>query len=241
VIAAKRRRFETADLPIISVDGKKRELVGNFKNAGRTWRRRERSVNDHDFPSDAVGVALPYGIYDERRNAATIVVGTSKETAEFAVDAIEAWWRREGRERYPDAKKLLILADSGGANSPRCKIWKCDLQSKLCNAHRLTVTVCHYPPGASKWNPIEHRVFSQISRNWQGVPLETYEVITRYISATTTQTGLAVSAILNKKAYETGKEVSDRELELLNIRSPKDLPDWNYTISPYTAKQLAKM
>lgn len=158
IINAKRRKFESADLPIISVDGKKRELVGNFKNAGRTWRRKPRQVKDHDFPSDAQGVALPYGIYDVRRNAGMVVLGTSRETPAFAVDAIEQWWRSSGKQHYPGATELLILADSGGANSPRCRVWKCDLQQKLCNRHGLRVTICHYPPGASKWNPIEHRL-----------------------------------------------------------------------------------
>ena len=201
VIAARRRKFETADLPIISVDGKKRELIGNFKNGGRTWRRKSREVKDHDFPSDAQGVALPYGVYDVRRNTGHVVVGTSRETAEFAVDAIEDWWRRYGKKHYTGATQLLILADSGGANSSRCKLWKCDLQQKLCNEHGLHVTVCHYPPGASKWNPIEHRLFSEVSRNWQGVPLESYDVALNYISTTRTKTGLTVSAKLNAKIF----------------------------------------
>jgi len=241
VIAAKRRRFQTADLPIISVDGKKRELIGNFKNGGRTWRRKTREVKDHDFPSDAQGVALPYGIYDVRRNAGTVMVGTSRETPEFAVDAIEHWWRSEGRKHYPGATELLILADSGGANNPRCKVWKCDLQQKLCNEHHLRVTVCHYPPGASKWNPIEHRLFSALSKNWQGVPLETYDVALNYISTTKTKTGLTVSAKLNSRTYEKGQAVADNEMDLLNIRAHRTLPEWNYTIKPYAQKQLRKL
>jgi hypothetical protein len=241
LIAAKRRKFETADLPIISIDGKKRELIGNFKNGGRTWRRKATQVKDHDFPSDAAGVALPYGIYDVRRNAGMLVVGTSRETPEFAVDAIEYWWRSYGRKHYPGAKELLILADSGGANSARCKVWKCDLQQKLCNAHGLRITVCHYPPGASKWNPIEHRLFSEVSRNWQGVPLETYDVALNYISTTKTQTGLTVSAKLNSKIYQKGQTATDEEMALLNIRTHRTLPEWNYTIKPYAQKQLRKM
>jgi hypothetical protein len=242
VIAAQRRKFETADLPIISVDGKKRELIGNFKNGGRTWRRNAREVKDHDFPSDADGVALPYGIYDVRRNTGMIMLGTSRETAAFAVDAIEHWWRSYGRKHYVGASELLILADSGGANSPRCKLWKCDLQQKLCNVHGLRVTVCHYPPGASKWNPIEHRLFSEVSKNWQGVPLNTYDVALKYISTTKTRTGLTVSATLNSKVYEKAQAVTDTEIGLLNIRSAHaTLSDWNYTIRPYTQKQLRKM
>ena len=241
LIAAKQRRFATADLPIISVDGKKRELIGNFKNGGRTWRRKAIEVKDHDFPSDAQGVALPYGIYDVRGNTGMIVVGTSRETPAFAVDAIEHWWRRCGKKHYAHATDLLILADSGGANSPRCKLWKCDLQQKLCNEHGLRVTVCHYPPGASKWNPIEHRLFSEVSKNWQGVPLETHEVALNYISSTRTKTGLTASAKLNAKTYETGQQVTDEEMKLLNIRAHRSLPEWNYTIMPYAHKQLRKM
>ncbi len=155
-INAQCRQFETADLPIISIDGKKRELIGNFQNPGRSLRRKAEEVNDHDFLTDADGVALPYGIYDLRRNAGTVVLGTSRETPAFAVDAIEYWWRAQGKENYPQATELLILADSGGANSARSHVFKCDLQQKICNRHGLRVTLCHYPPGASKWNPIEH-------------------------------------------------------------------------------------
>ena len=237
VIAGKQRKFETSDLPIISIDGKKRELIGNFKNSGRTWRRKAREVKDHDFPSDAQGVGLPYGIYDVRRNTGMIVLGTSRETPEFAVDAIEHWWRSYGKKHYVGATELLILADSGGANSPRCKVWKCDLQQKLCNEHGLSVTVCHYPPGASKWNPIEHRLFSAISKNWQGVPLETYDVALNYISTTKTKTGLTVSAKLNSKIYEKGQAVTEEEMKLLNIRAHGTLPEWNYTIRPYDRKR----
>lgn len=233
LISAKCRRFETADLPIISIDGKKRELIGNFKNAGKTLRRKSKNVNDHDFPSDAEGVALPYGIYDVRRNAGTVVVGTSRETPAFAVDAIEHWWRTTGRKHYPGAAELLILADSGGANSSRSKVWKCDLQQKLCNKYGLRVTVCHYPPGASKWNPIEHRLFSEISKNWQGVPLQSYETVLNYISTTRTRTGLTVCAKLNTKTYETGEEVTEEEMDRLCIRRHRSSPEWNYTIRPY--------
>jgi len=241
LISAKRRQFESADLPIISVDGKKRELIGNFKNHGRTWRRKALQVNDHDFPSDANGVALPYGIYDVRRNCGTIVLGTSRETSAFAVDAIERWWRSSGRKHYPDAAQLLILADSGGANSPRSRVWKCDLQQKLCNRHQLRVTVCHYPPGASKWNPIEHRLFSEVSRNWQGVPLQTYETALNYISTTTTRAGLQVTATLHTKIYQTGESVSDEEMALLKIRPHRTMPEWTYTITPQNPTRRGKM
>ncbi|MGH8731171.1 MAG: ISAzo13 family transposase [Burkholderiales bacterium] len=241
VINTKRRKFASADLPIISVDGKKRELVGNFKNNGKTWQREPQEVNDHDFPCDAEGVALPYGIYDVRRNTGMVVLGTTRETPAFAVDAIARWWRSSGRRHYPGADELLILADSGGANSSRSRVWKCDLQQKLCNRHGLRVTVCHYPPGASKWNPIEHRLFSEISKNWQGVPLQTYETALNYISTTKTRAGLKVTATLNAKTYQTGERVTDEEMELLKIRTHRTLPEWSYTITPQNRNRLQCM
>jgi hypothetical protein len=231
-INATRRRFESADQPIISVDGKKREMVGNFKNNGRVWRRESKEVNDHDFRTDALGVALPYGVYDVRRNTGLMVVGTSRETPAFAVDAIERWWRTNGARYYPRADRLLVLADSGGANSARSRVWKCDLQQKIANRHGLKVTVCHYPPGASKWNPIEHRMFSEISKNWQGVPLDSYETVMKYIRTSKTATGLKIGAVLNTKPYQTGEEVGEQEMALLNIRARKTLSEWNYTIRP---------
>ncbi|EQD68491.1 Transposase, Rhodopirellula-type, partial [mine drainage metagenome] len=173
-----------------------------------------------------------------RRNAGMVVVGTTCETPAFAVDAIEHWWRSSGRKHYPDAAELLILADAGGADSPRARVWLCDLQQKLCNRHGLRVTVCHYPPGASKWNPIEHRLFSQISRNWQGVPLESYETVLNYISTTRTSAGLTVAAKLNSKTYQKGQEVTDEEMKLLSIRRHRTLPEWNYTIKPYNKNRL---
>ncbi|MGH9466878.1 MAG: ISAzo13 family transposase [Terriglobales bacterium] len=241
VIKRKRRRFERATLPIVSVDGKKRELLGNFKNPGKTWRRKPREVNDHDFPTDAQGVALPYGIYDVQRNTGMIVLGTSRETPAFAVDALERWWRSHGAKRYPHADELLILADCGGANSARSRVWKCDLQQKLCNRHGLRVTVCHYPPGASKWNPIEHRLFSEISKNWQGVPLESYETALNYISTTKTTAGLKVTARLHEKTYHTGEHVTDEEVDLLKIRTHRTLPEWTYTIAPQTPIRRRRM
>lgn len=173
-----RRSFEQAGLPVISVDSKKKEKVGNFKNDGKTWRQEAKDVFDHDFPSNAEGKAIPYGIYDTQKNKALVVVGTSSETPEFAVEAVENWWcLPEQQHDYKSAKQLMILADCGGGNGYRSTVWKRDLQEKLCNRQGLTVTVCHYPPGASKWNPIEHRLFSQISRNWEGVPLDSYETV----------------------------------------------------------------
>jgi hypothetical protein len=236
-INSTRRQFARADLPIISVDGKKREMIGNFKNTGRGWRREPKQVNDHDFRTDAIGVALPYGIYDVRRNTGMVMVGTTRETPAFAVDAIDRWWRTRGRKDYPSAERLLILADSGGANSARSRVWKCDLQQKICNRYGLSVTVHHYPPGASKWNPIEHKMFSEISKNWQGVPLESYETATKYISTTETRTGLKVNAVLNNTPYETGEEVTDAEMQMLRIRPHKTLPEWNYTITPQSRQR----
>jgi hypothetical protein len=170
-----------------------------------------------------------------------VLVGTSRETPAFAVDAIEQWWRTSGKKYYVDARELLILADSGGANSSRCKVWKCDLQQKLCNKHGLRVTVCHYPPGASKWNPIEHRLFSEISKNWQGVPLQTYDIALNYLSTTRTQTGLTVTAKLNAKTYQKGESVTDEEMNRLNIRRHRASPEWNYTIRPYGSRAPSKM
>jgi hypothetical protein len=167
-INSSRHRFERAKHPVISVDGKKRELIGLFKNNGRAWREKPKQVNDHDFRTDAVGVALPYGIYDVGRNTGMVMVGTTRETPALAVDVIDRWWRSRGSKDYPGAEHLLILADSGGANSAKSRVWKCDLQQKICNRCGLSVTVHHYPPGASKWNPIEHKLFSEISKNWPG-------------------------------------------------------------------------
>jgi hypothetical protein len=231
-IKSTRQRFERANQPVISVDGKKREMIGLFKNNGRAWREKPKQVNDHDFRTDALGVALPYGIYDVGHNTGMVMVGTTRETPAFAVDAIDRWWRTRGSKDYPGAERLLILADSGGANSARSRVWKCDLQQKICNRHGLSVTVNHYPPGASKWNPIEHKLFSEISKNWQGVPLESYETAINYISSTATRTGLKVKAVLNSKTYETGETVTDEEIQMLRIRLHKTHPEWNYTIMP---------
>ena len=172
-----RTRFERKGLPIISVDTKKREMIGLFKNQGSRWARQATPVNDHDFLSDALGVAISYGIYDPQANRGHIVVGTSHDTSEFAGDALALWWKREGRNHYPDADRLLVLADCGGSNGNRTAAWKCALQNKLCDAFGLRVTVAHYPPGASKWNPIEHRLFSEVSRNWAAQPLVSYETM----------------------------------------------------------------
>lgn len=228
-----RKQFEQAGFPVISVDSKKKEKVGNFKNDGRAWRKEPKEVFDHDFPSDAKGKAIPYGIYDTQKNKALVVVGTSSETPEFAVESVEKWvCLPEQQNDYKSANQLMILADCGGGNGSRSTVWKRDIQEKLCNRHGLTVTVCHYPPGASKWNPIEHRLFSPISRSWAGVPLDSHETVLNYIATTTTKTGLKVKAILNEKIYLKGQSASQLELDNLNITKDRRLPEWNYTIRP---------
>lgn len=233
-IDRKRKEFSSRGNPIVSVDTKKKEPIGKFKNPGACWEQQAQLVNDHDFRSDAVGLAIRYGIYDPGVNRGFLVVGTSHETPAFAVDAITLWWKSCGQKRYVGAKKLLILADSGGGNSARSRGWKYHLQHQLANRYRLKVTVCHYPPGASKWNPIEHRLFSQISKNWAGRPLESYETVVKYIQTTTTSTGLKVCARLLQKKYERGESISKQEMQQLALTNHKTLPGWNYTLTPAT-------
>ena len=240
-ISRVRRGFVRAGLPVVSIDCKKKELAGRFKNPGSVWCRQPKPVNDHDFRSDASGLAVPYGIYDVRKNRGTVVVGTSRETPAFAADALERWWVLEGSREYPDAKALLLLADCGGGNSARARVWKRDLQRKLADRHGLTVVACHYPPGASKWNPSEHRLFSEISKNWAGVPLESYETVLNYIATTTTAQGLKVQAILHPKEYEKGERVTDAEMKSLRCRKHKLLPEWNYTIKPSRSPDRLQM
>lgn len=233
-IASLRRRFERRHLPIISVDAKKRELVGNFKNSGTKWERFNTLVNDHDFRSDSTGVAIPYGIYDVQANRGSIFVGTSHETSRFAVRSISRWWSWEGQRRYPPAQKLLILADTGGSSSYRSLLWKTEIQKQLCNRFGLNVTVSHYPTGASKWNPIEHRLFSEISKNWAAEPLTSYEKILKFIRTTRTTTGLAVTAHLDPTHYDTGLTPAPQQLHQLraSLQVHDTLPKWNYTIVP---------
>jgi hypothetical protein len=231
-IAAQRRSFAERGLPIISIDSKKRELVGNFKNAGATWCTQPTLVNDHDFPSDADGVALPYGIYDLTANHGCLFVGTSHDTPAFAVDNLDRWWNYHGRRRYPAARELLALADSGGSNGARTRAWKHALQERLCDRHGLTVTVCHYPTSASKWNPIEHRMFSEISKNWAGQPLDRYETILNYARTTRTSTGLRINAYLVDTDYQTGVKISDAAMKQLRLQPHDTQPTRNYTLSP---------
>ena len=229
-IAELRERCAAEHLPLISVDTKKKELVGAFKNAGAKWDREPVLVNDHDFRSDADGIAVPYGVYDLQANCGTLFVGTSYDTPGFAVDCVEKWWRSEGQQRYAGADRLAILADGGGSNGSRCRAWKMGLQRRLCDRHGLSVTVAHYPPGASKWNPIEHRFFSELSKNWAGRPLDSLETILKYARTTTTSTGLHVRAHLVRRRYEKGIKVTDAQMRELAITKDEALPMWNYTI-----------
>lgn len=231
-IAALREDFTARGLPVISIDTKKKELIGRFKNAGRAWSREAIAVNDHDFPSDALGKAIPYGIYDVTANAGTLFVGTSRETAAFAAECLEWWWLDEAQQRYRDASELLILADGGGANGSRSRSWKLGLYEHLAQRHGVRVTVAHYPPGTSKWNPIEHRLFSEISKNWAGQPLDSYETVLNYIRTTTTKTGLTVRAHLVDREYAKPNKISDAQMRALPIDWHETMPRWNYSLKP---------
>jgi len=228
-VRAQRRRGQ----PAISVDTKKKETLGNLKNAGRTWRRKgePRQVDTHDFPDPRKGKAVPYGVYDLRHNEAWVSVGISSDTAEFAVEAIRCWWERLGRRRHPGANRLLITADSGGSNGPRNRLWKVGLQ-RLCDETGLEIEVCHFPSGTSKWNKIEHQLFCHVTRNWQGRPLESYEIVVNLIGATTTSAGLKVYAELDTATYAKGQRVPDEELARVNLTRSRFHGDWNYVIRP---------
>lgn len=227
--------FQAAGHPMISIDTKKKELIGNFKNPGQTWCRDAEEVNVHDFRHDAVGRAVPYGIYDLIHNEGLVVVGASADTPEFAVDAICLWWEDEDRPRFADESKLLILADAGGSNGYRPRLWKKQLQEQLADRLGIEVMVCHYPTGASKWNPIEHRLFSYISINWAGKPLHSFQAMLRLIRGTTTEAGLQVKAFLLDRVYETGIKVSNKEIDALNLQRRSVCPNWNYVIKPREA------
>jgi predicted transcriptional regulator len=222
--------IKTGD-PVISVDAKKKELVGEFRNAGRTWRPRGEPVrvNIHDFPHLGQGKAVPYGAYDVARNRAVVNVGVSCDTGEFATESIRRWWRLDGRHIYRSRRRLLICADSGGSNGHRLRAWKLGLQS-LADEIRTPITVCHYPPGTSKWNKIEHRLFSFISINWRGRPLVNYETVINLIGATKTRAGLRVKAVLDTKTYRKGIKIGDDAMRKVRIRRHELHPDWNYTI-----------
>jgi hypothetical protein len=234
-IEQQKQAFLAAGLPVISVDTKKKELIGNFKNAGRTWRQAADAVNDHDFAHDAVGKAIPYGIYDLQHHCGSIYVGTSADTPQFAVEMIARWWQTDGQALFPTASQLLILADAGGSNGCRPRMGKQQIQEQLADRLGLEATVCHYPRGASKWNPIEHRLFGPISLNWAGIPVRTFETMLAYIRGTTTVTGLRVNAELIDLLYEKGRTVSAAAMQDLNIQFADVCPKWNYTIRPRTA------
>jgi hypothetical protein len=231
-LAAQREAFTTAGWPIVSVDTKKKELIGNFKNAGQRWSREAEAVNVHDFRQDALGRAVPYGIYEVTRNRGTVCVGQSGDTPRFAVTALAHWWAAEGCLAFPGTDQLLILADAGGSNGCQPRLWKQQLQEQLSDRFGLTVTVCHYPTGCSKWNPIEHRLFGPISLNWAGQPLRTWETLLSLIRGTQTDTGLVVRAHLDGKGYPTGETVSDAEMAALHLEPHAVCPRWNYTIRP---------
>jgi transposase len=230
---AKVKRYLGSKDPVISVDTKKKELVGDFKNGGRELRPKgdPEKVRVHDFRDKELGRATPYGIYDIGRNAGWVSVGVDHDTAEFAVESIRRWWRSMGLETYPRAKRLLITADSGGSNGARLRLWKVELQ-KLADETGLRIAVCHFPPGTSKWNKIEHRLFSFISQNWRGKPLISLEVIVNLIAATTTSKGLEVHSELDQRVYQPGIKVSDAELAQVNLQREKFHGDWNYRIIP---------
>jgi hypothetical protein len=231
LLARRRRRFQREKCPVISIDCKKKELLGNFKNAGRTWRRHARDVLDHDFPSWADGRAIPFGIYDIEHNKGFVVVGISRETSAFVIKAIRSWWLTVGRHSYKGAKRLLIECDCGGGNGPQIWAWKVGLQ-ELADEFGLTITVGHFPPGASKWNLIEHRMFSLISANWAGEPLTSYEVVLKYIRATRSTTGFRCRAKLDKSHYPKKAIITDDQKSAVQLTPNPVLPKWNYTIRP---------
>ena len=207
-------------------------MIGNFKNGGRVWSREADAVSIHDFLGEGLGRAVPYGIYDVTANQGSVYVGSSGDTPQFAVEAIARWWEGTGRTVYPDTDRLLILADAGGSNGCRPRLWKQQLQERVCDRLGLTVTVCHYPTGCSEWNPIEHRLFGPISLNWAGKPLRTWETILGYLRATTTATGLTVAACLLDGEFPTGQTVSDAEMNGLLLDRHDVCPIWNYTLRP---------
>lgn len=234
IINRKVTKFLREELPVISVDTKKKEIVGKFANKGVTWRKKgePQLVEDHDFPSRGIGKAIPYGTYDVGKNQGLVNIGISSDTAEFAVNSILKWWNEFGERNYPDANKLLICADGGGSNGSRNRLWKYSLQ-RFSDKTGLEICVCHYPPGTSKWNKIEHRMFSYISSNWRGQPLESYEAIIDLIGSTTTKKGLRIKAKLDKRKYKKGRSVSDDEFMKINLIKNKTLSQWNYSIMPF--------
>jgi hypothetical protein len=231
-IASQKAAFLAAGNPIISIDAKKKELIGSFRAPGRSWCKQAIAVGEYRFPSMAEYVATSYGVYDVWANKGYVWVGTSGDTPAFAVAVVKQWWLYAGRHVYPEATSLLILADGGGSNGCRCRAWKKRLQTELCDALGLTITVCHYPTGCSKYNPIERRLFSHISVNWEGKPLTSLDLMLGYIRGTTTETGLSVAGFLMEGVFPQGEKVSKKEMEQLALWSHKSCPDRNYTITP---------
>ncbi len=232
-INAKAQDCVDRGVPVISVDTKKKELIGNFKNGGREWQPKGKPdlVDVHDFPSDAIGKAIPYGVYDLAANDGFVSVGVDHDTPVFAVKSIEAWWKHVGEPRYRDTREIYITADAGGSNGHRARLWKAELQ-RLADELRIAIHLSHFPPGTSKWNKIEHRLFSFISINWRGRPLRTYETIINLISNTTNRGGLVVRARLDRRHYPTGKKISAKEFGALQIERDAFHGDWNYVIRP---------
>lgn len=232
-ISAMVEDFQAGNQPVISVDTKKKELVGNFKNGGREWQRKgqPQEVNVHDFPEDAIGKAIPYGVFDMTRNEAWVSVGRDHDTPAFAVASIRQWWRTMGRPAYPRATKLLITADAGGSNGYRTRAWKLELQD-LAEETGLRIHVCHFPPGTSKWNKIEHRLFCHITQNWRGKPLTSFETVVNLIGRTRTTKGLRVKARLDKRQYPTGTEITKADMKRLALRCDAFHGDWNYQLEP---------
>lgn len=227
-----KKMFLNAGYPVISVDTKKKELIGNFKNNGVAWASQALSVNAHDFKQDAFGRAVPYGIYDLAHNEGYVYIGTSYDTPEFAAHVIAQWWADPQRAQFAREDKLLILCDAGGSNNCRYWLWKQQVQEQLADQFGIEVLICHYPTGASKWNPIEHRLFSQISRNWAGKPLQTFDCMLNYIRHTTTQTGLKVKAVLIDRVFEKGRKVTPEERTALSLVRRPICPNWNYMLKP---------
>lgn len=239
-LARQRRAHLSAGFPVVSVDAKQRELVGNFKNPGRNWRRTRLEVWESDYPSQADGVAIPYGIYDVGRSEGLVVVGTCHQTPAFAVAALRTWWAHSGQRQYADKRHLLIEADCGGGNGNRCWLWKLGLQ-QLADEFDLTVTVTHLPTSASKWNSIEHKLFCHIEHNWAGQPLVNYETVLKFIRTTRTTAGLRCRARLDRTEYETGLKIATEQKSEINLKLHRVLPRWNYTISPRkSARQTEK-
>jgi transposase len=232
-IAARVKACRQGKRPAVSVDTKKKEVLGNKANGGKEYRPKgkPREVDTHDFPDKAIGKAVPYGVYDIAENEAMVSVGVSSDTAEFAVEAIRRWWSELGIARYGNAKRLLITADAGGSNGHRNRLWKLELQ-KLADETGMKIEVCHYPPGTSKWNKIEHRLFCHITRNWRGVPLESHEVVVNLVSSTRTNEGLEVHCWLDAGNYETGRKVTDAEMATVRLKRNEFHGDWNYEIQP---------